>query len=278
LTVGSKFEHNGYTGFEVQPTARLLWTPTEPQAVWAAVTRAVRTPSRVETDYTTTSLVSADPTPTFVRLLPNPDFVSEKLVAYEAGYRIRPIEGLYLTVSAFYNDLRDTLSTELLTPFTETDPSPERLILPVQFANGLHGDGQGIEITGDVRPASWWRLTANYSYVDVAMSRNPGSRDVSQERHYEGAIPHHQVQAGTSFDVSQWSFDWLVRHISDLPASSVPAYTASDVRVGWRPTTSLEFALAGHDLFDRAHLEWPSGSGANAEIERSVYVRVTLRR
>jgi len=27
LTLGSKFEHNDHTGFEVQPTARFLWTP-----------------------------------------------------------------------------------------------------------------------------------------------------------------------------------------------------------------------------------------------------------
>ncbi|HZT75332.1 MAG TPA: TonB-dependent receptor [Vicinamibacterales bacterium] len=278
ITLGSKFEHNPYSGFEIQPTARLLWTPTTAQTVWAAVTRAVRTPSRVETDYTTTSLASPA-VPAFVRLLPNEAFVPEELVAYEAGYRIRPVERLYVTASAFYNDLQHTLSTELLTPFVETTPPPTRLILPVDFANGLHGNSQGVEFTGDARPAGWWRLTGNYSYVFVAMSRNPGGADVSQEKHYEGAIPHHQVQLGTSFDVGrQWALDWMFRYVSALPAQSVPSYNASDVRIAWRPQPSWELALVVQDLFAAQHLEWPSGAGANIDIGRSVYARVSLKR
>ena len=278
LTLGAKVEHNDYSGFEIQPSARLLWTPDRKDVLWASVTRAVRTPSRVETDYTTASLATTAPLPTFVRLLPNPDFVPEELIAYELGYRARPIDRAYVTVSAFYNDLQHTLSTELLTAFVETTPPPVHLILPVDFANGLHGNSQGVEMTGEVRLASWWRLTGNYSYLYVAMSRNPGSRDVSQEKHYEGAIPRHQVQAGSSFDVARWSFDWLFRYVSDLPASSVPSYSASDIRVGWRLNSHVELSLVGQDLFDDHHLEWPSGSGANIEIQRSVYGRLTWRK
>src|SRR5205085_8310208 len=136
LTIGSKFEHNSYSGFEMQPTVRALWTIDPAHSIWAAVTRAVRTPSRVETDYTTTSLVSAA-TPSFVRLLPNPAFDSEKLVASEAGYRWQPGTRMYVTASAFFTDLRDTLGTDLLTAFAEAGP-PARLILPVPSANRLH--------------------------------------------------------------------------------------------------------------------------------------------
>jgi iron complex outermembrane receptor protein len=275
LAIGSKFEHNSYSGFEMQPTVRALWTITSANTVWAAVTRAVRTPSRVETDYTTTSLVSAA-TPTFVRLLPNPAFDSEKLVAYEAGYRLRPGDRLYLTASAFFNHLTDTLGTDLLTSFVEAG-QPPRLILPVDFANSLHGNSQGIELTSDYRPTTWWRVTGNYSYVFVSMSRNPGSRDVSQERHYEDAIPNHQVQAGSSFDVSDWSFDWMFRRVSELKSPTVAAYNASDVRIGWRMTPRLELSLVGQDLFDAHHVEWPS-SGANVAVQRGVYAAVTWRR
>ena len=276
LVIGSKVEHNDYTGFESQPSARLLWTPTTAQSLWTAVTRAVRTPSRVETDYTTTSLVSPAPTPTFVRLLPNPSFDSEQLIAYEAGYRLRAAERAYFTASAFYNDLRDILSTELLTPFVEAGP-PARLMLPVTFANGLHGNSQGVEVTSDVRPISSVRLTANYSYVFVAASKNPGGRDVSQERHYEGAIPHHQVQAGASFDLSRWSVDYLLRYVSELPASSVPGYTASTVRVSRQLGSGLEITVVGQDLFDDHHLEWPS-TGGDVEVRRSIYTRLIWRR
>jgi iron complex outermembrane recepter protein len=276
--IGAKFEHNDYSGFEVQPSARLLWTPGATHTVWAGVTRAVRTPSRVETDYTTFSLAGTSPIPTFVRLLPNQGFIPETLVAYEVGYRARPKQRVYVTASAFYNDLQNTLSTELLPPFIETTPAPPHLILPVDFANGLHGNSEGIEITGETRPAPWLRLTSNYSYVFVSMSKNAGSHDVSQETHYEGAIPHHQVQVGSSVDLSRWSFDWMVRRISALPASLVPAYTSSDIRAAWSPTPRLDLSLVGQNLFDDHHLEWPSGTGTNVEIARSVYARVTWRR
>ena len=272
LTLGSKFEHNSYSGFEAQPTIRGLWTIDPTNTIWAALTRAVRTPSRVETDYTTTSFVNA--APTFVRLLPNPDFESEKLVAYELGYRVRAGSRLYVTASAFFNDLRDMLGTDLLSRFIEPG-APNRLILPVEFANSLHGNSQGTELTADYRPRPWWRVTGNYSYVFVSMSRNPGSQDVSQERHYESAIPHHQVQAGTSFDVSQWSFNWLLRHISDLRAPTIPAYTASDVTVSWQMTPRLALSLVGEDLFDAHHLEWPA---SGIQLQRSAYAAFTWRR
>jgi iron complex outermembrane receptor protein len=276
VTFGSKIEHNQYSGVEVQPTLRSLWTLGAAHSVWAGVTRAVRTPSRVETDYTTTSLVSPA-TPTFVRLLPNPSFESERLVAYEAGYRYHPAAPIYATASAFFNDLSHALSTELLTAFVEAGP-PQRLILPVDFGNGLHGNSQGVELTADYRPQPWWRLTGNYSYLFVSMSPYPGSHDVSQQRHYEGAIPRHQVQAGTSFEARGWSIDGLFRRIADLPASAVAAYNTADARVARRLGPRVELALVGQDLLDPHHLEWPSGSGANIEVRRSLYGQIVWRR
>ena len=273
LTVGSKVEHNDYSAFEIQPTARVAWTPDTANMLWAAITRAVRTPSRVETDYTTTSYVSGAAPPIFVRLMPNPDFMPEGLVAYQAGYRMRPMESIYVAVAGFYNDLQDTLSTELLNAFVEPGSGgPARLVLPVEFGNGLHGHSQGGEVTGDFRPVPWWRLTANYSYLDVSMTKDPGGNDVSQERTYEARIPHHQVQAGASVDISRWSADWMFRYVSALPAGPVPAYTASDVRVGWRLNPHVELSVVGQDLFHGHHLEWP-----NIGIERSVYARITWR-
>jgi len=279
LTVGSKLEHNDYSGFEAQPSVRLLWSANESQSAWGAVTRAVRTPSRVETDYTTAALAGTTPIPTFVRLEPNPDFTSEDLVATELGYRVHPHQRVFVTASGFYNDFTNTLSTELLKAFVEVTPPPVRLILPVTFANGLHGNSYGGELTSDVRPYPWWRLTGNYSYVKVVMSKNPGGNDVSQEQTYEGRIPHHQVQASSSIDMGRWSIDYQFRHISPLASVKVPGYSASTLRAGWRPDPRLELAVVAQDLFDDHHLEWPSGgAGGNIEIQRSIYASVTWRR
>jgi iron complex outermembrane receptor protein len=278
VMLGMKVGHNAYSGFELQPGARMMWSPARSNVLFAAVTRAVRTPSRVETDYTTTSLV--DPgTPTFVRLQPNPEFVAEKLTAYEAGYRAQPWPGLYVSASGFFNDLDDMLSTELLTAFVETTPSPSRLVLPVTFANGLYGTSHGLEVTGDIRPASWWRGTVNYAFLRVQMARKPGSADVSQERRYEGLSPRHQVQLQSSLDLPhRVSVDWLLRYASELPAGPVPAYATSSLRVAWQPSPRLEIGVTGQNLHEARHIEWPSGGAGTIELRRRAVVDLTWRR
>jgi iron complex outermembrane recepter protein len=277
LIAGTKVEHNAYSGFEIQPSARLVWNKNASDSLFAAVTRAVRTPSRVETDYTTISL-SSPAVPAFVLLRPNPGFVPEKVIAYELGYRFQPFSRMYATASAFVNQLEDVLSTELLTPFVETTPPPARLVLPVTFANTLHGNSHGAELTMDWRTTSWLRTTANYSYLQIQLSRDPGSADVSQERRGEGQSPNHQVQAQASLDLpSHFQFDWIWRYVSTLPAAGIPAYNTSDARLGWQVGPGLEIALVGKNLHDNHHLEWPSGAGGNVQIQRSVYVGVTWR-
>lgn len=276
VTLGTKVEHNSYSGAELQPSARMTWLLSPAHTIVGSVARAVRTPSRVETHYTTTSIV--DPaTPSFVRLVPNPAFVPEKLVAYEVGYRLRPHPDVFVTVSGFYNHLDDVLSVELLTAFVEDGaPLPNRLIMPVSLLNGLSGHSQGIETTADVRPAEGWRTTVNYSFYDVELARDGGGSDLTQEKAHEGRSPHHQVQLHTALDFPhRVSFDWFLRSISALPDANIPAYTTSDLRLGWEVTPLIELALVGRNLHDPHHPEWPSGG---IEIQRSMFVSVTLRR
>jgi iron complex outermembrane receptor protein len=275
LTVGSKLEHNAYTGAEAQPTVRLRWTPDELSTVWAAATRAVRTPSRVETDYTTTSFSSlqSSGTPNFVRLLPDPSFVTEKLTSYELGYRSRPVPWTYVTASGFYNAYQDLLSTDLLPQFDEEN----RHILPVTFGNGVHGWSHGAEVTADVRARSWWRITANYAYLTVDAAKDPGGLDVSQVANYKGTVAHHQFQLTSSTDIRDgWSVDWSVRRVSALVFGSIPAYTTANLRIARQMARGLEISLVGQDLLQRHHVEWPSSGGAIA-IQRSAYVRLTWR-
>lgn len=274
LTLGSKIEHNSYSGVEVQPSARVLWTPARAGTIWGAVTRAVRTPSRVETDYSTTSFLTDQPAPTFVRLEPNPAFVAEKLVAYEIGYRAQPLPVLSISVSTFDNQYRDLLSTELLSPFAEET----RTIIPVTFGNGVRGHSGGGEVTADLRLAPWWRVTGSYSHLVVVAEKTLDSHDVSQVATYEGTSPRHQAQVGSSLDIGRvWSIDWSLRYVSAFPNGSVPAYTASTIRLGWRGAPGLDIALVGQDLFAGQHVEWPT-SGGSIGIARSVMLRATWTR
>jgi len=143
LGLGVKLEHNGYSGWEVQRSVRATWLPSHTQTAWASVTHAVRRPSRVERTYERVSAL--DPSvPSFFRLVPNADFQPEKLTAYQAGYRARPWSSVYLSISTFYNQLHDLLSTELSESYQEpSPPGPDRLVLPVSFGNGPDGYEDG---------------------------------------------------------------------------------------------------------------------------------------
>jgi iron complex outermembrane recepter protein len=277
FVVGAKLEHNADTGFELQPSARLGWTLNPSHTLVWSVARAVRTPSRVETDYMTTSL--ADPAvPAFTRLVRNPDFEPEELIAYEMGYRTRPWRAVYLTISAFYNRLDRLLSIEPLPPFVEEVPPPSKVILPLILGNGIRGNSYGFEITGDWRPAPWWRWTANYSHLRIDASRRPGSQDVSRERVYEGFSPRHQVHVHSSVDLPRGvELDWLMRYVSELPGGPVPAYRTSDLRLAWRVTPRLALAAVGKNLNRARHIEWWSSGGLNVEVERRGFVSLTWR-
>jgi iron complex outermembrane receptor protein len=276
LTLGTKLEHNDYSGAELQPGGRLAWTPAAAHTMWWSITRAVRTPSRVETDYTTASLLNpSGALPLFVRLVPNPDFVSEELVAYEAGYRVQPAGELYLTVSGFYNVHDDVLSTEIFPTIVEPAAAPARMVVPVTFANTLDGYSHGFEVTSDARPLPWWRWTANYSYLRIQLSRQENSRDGSQERRNEGSSPRHQIEIVSSVDVgSRGSIDTFVRYVSRLAEGPVPGYWTTNIRAAWAISPELELSVVGHDLNQPHHAEWP----ASAEIERGAFVSLTWRR
>lgn len=272
-SLGAKVEHNDYSGTEVQPSARLQLALSPGHHVFAAITRAVRTPSRVETDYTTASL--ANPAvPAFVRLVPNPEFQPEELVAYEAGYKLQPAPTLYATVSGFFNHLDNVLSTDLLTPTIEATPPPPRLILPVSFGNGLHGNSHGVEITADWRTFSWLRTTTAYSFARIQLTKDPGSTDVSQERRGEGLTPHHQAELQLSVDAPHGiQVDWMWSYVSRLEAGPVPPYASVNARVAWQVAPQFELALVGNDLFHERHLEWADAR----EIRRAALLSLTWR-
>jgi len=276
--VGAKLEHNGYSGFEAQPNGKLLWTPSPQHTFRVSVARAVRTPSRIEHDLEATSVV--EPTgPTFSRFNTSKAFESEKLIAYEVGYRIRPTERLFVTAAGFFNQHGDLLSIETGTPFREDSPPPPHLVLPIAFGNGLEGNSRGLELTSDWRVKGWWRLNGAYSYLRINLKRKPDSRDFSTERSTEGASPHHQVSFQSSMNLAAGvEFDWTLRFVSELPSPSqrIPSYTTSDVRLGWRPTGRVELSLVGQNLHQPHHAEF-SGGGASGvvQIERSAYGKIT---
>jgi iron complex outermembrane receptor protein len=275
LTIGSKFLHNIYTGFEVQPSARLLWTPSARQTVWAAVTRAVRTPSRIEEDDQITGLLAPSP-PTFLRIIGDGKFFSEQMVGYEAGYRnlVRPT--FNVDIATFYNNYDHLLSIEPGVRFSETSPPPAHLVVPLLFRNGLLGSSSGIEIAPDWKPKSWWRLEGSYSFLHMDLKKKAASQDASSVGSTEGSSPHHQVVIQSFLDLpGNLEFGQTFRYVSALPAQRVGSYSTADVRLGWRFGRNFNLSLVGQNLFQPHHAEFGGDPGSLVGIKRSAYATIT---
>jgi iron complex outermembrane receptor protein len=269
LTLGSKFEHNDFTGFEVQPSARLAWTPGARQTVWGSVSRAVRTPSESESDI----MLKTTPGLTIVG---NPNMLSEELVAYELGYRIQPAQQWNLDVTGYYNHY-DRLRSESLV-LTPSGPD-------VAIDNGLEGRSYGGETSATFQATPSWRLSGGYTYCQVNIQ---GTDIADTEELLEGSSPRSQFFARSSLDLPDHvTLDGTLRYVDSLnfPASTmaeythIPSYVTYDLRLAWSPWKAVEFSIVGQNLGQAQHLEFaptyiPTEQTA---VVRSVYGKVTIR-
>ncbi|MGH7870250.1 MAG: TonB-dependent receptor plug domain-containing protein, partial [Candidatus Dormibacteraceae bacterium] len=277
LTIGSKLEHNNYTGFEVQPSARLLWRRTPGQAFWVSISRAVRTPSRLDEDIQLTDFASVAP-PIDFRVIGDGQFFSEELIGYEAGYRTQVTPHVYLDLALFHNDYNYLESFQMASPFLETSPQPVHAILPLLIRNGTKGTTNGFEVAPDWKPTSWWELKASYSYLNMDLERRPGSNDPITVLTDEESSPRNQVTVQSFLDLpKRFEFDQTYRFVSALPAQRVGSYGTADARFGWRPTRYLELSVAGQNLLQPYHAEFGGDTGPLVEIKRSAYGKITFR-
>ncbi|PYV35782.1 MAG: TonB-dependent receptor [Acidobacteria bacterium] len=278
ITVGSKVLHNNYTGFEVQPSARLLWTPGSRQTVWASITRAVVTPSRLDEDLQITGVLATNPL-TFLRLTGDRKFFSETLVGYEAGYRSLIKPNLSMDIATFYNNYDNLESIDPGVPFSETSPPPPHLVVPFLLRNGLLGTTSGVEVAPEWRPKGWVRLRGSYSYLYIDLKKAAGSSTLSSPRSTEGSSPHHQVAIQSSLDLpGKIEFDQTYRYVSALPAQLVGSYGTADLRLGWHFHPNFEFSVKGQNLLQPHHAEFGGDIGGLVLIKRSVGAEITWRR
>ena len=261
LTIGSKFEHNDYSGFEFQPSVRLAWSPATDQTLWAAVSRAVRSPSRIDTE------LFAPSTPPFVLQGGGDRFDSEKVITYELGYRAELSQRLGLSISTFFNDYDDIRSVEPIAG------APGQFII----LNRLRAKTYGVELSTTWQPLDWWRLRGGYTYLRKEI-RLGDSGDINRGRG-EGNDPHHQFLVQSMVNLpADLEFDSVLRYVDNLNqrGALVPSYVSLDLRLGWRPTPNWEFAIIGQNLLDKQHPEF-GAPAMRQEIPRSVYGKVTWR-
>jgi iron complex outermembrane receptor protein len=280
LVVGTKVLRTNFTGFEFEPSTRLLWTPDDRHTVWAAFTHAVRTPSDVEENFYLSGFTGqfANGIPVMARFNANPNFAPEQMNGWEIGYRQLMGKNWLIDVASFYNHYHDLESEDITgSIFFEDNPEPPHYLLPAQFRNGLYGYTKGLEVAPEWRPAGWWRLRGTYSFLHMDLGREPHSGDVGSFPGIVGASPHHEATVTSSFDAGKSiQVDVTYRYVSSL--LGVPAYSTGDARFSWRFARNLEFSVAGRNLFDPRHPEYAGDPGTLVGIERSGYLELTWRR
>jgi iron complex outermembrane receptor protein len=282
FTFGTKFLETNFTGWQLQPTARLLWTPTNKQSFWVAFTHAVRTPSDVEENFTELEYTgqTVDGLPLFGRFNPNPNFRSEELNGYEAGYRLLLRKSLYFDIAAFYNHYGDLLSEDITgAPYVQASPGPV-IILPAQLGNGLVGTTKGIEFAPEWRPLPFWRLRASYSYLQMDINKPANSPDAETPSTIVGSSPKHQIAVQSKLDFAKvFSFDLTYRYVDALPALTMPSYSTGDARFAWQVRRQFKLSVVGRNLFQPHHFEDGGvDPGPNIAIQRSVYGQITWTR
>lgn len=281
LSLGTKFLRTNFTGLQLQPSARLLWTPTAKQSLWASFTHAVRTPSDAERNFYLSGYIGMmNGLPYFARFNANPDFRSEQLNGYELGYRQLLVKQVYVDIAAFYNHHSDLFSEDITgAPYLETNPAPAHYLLPAEFGNGLLGTTKGIEIAPEWKPRSYWRLGASYSYLQMDLKKSPNSLDVGTAPGIEGSSPRHEATADSAVDFAKhFSFDLTYRYVSKLPAEGVPSYSTADSRFAWQFAKRFELSVVGQNLLQPHHVESGGDPGPLVGIKRSVYGQVTWKR
>ncbi len=260
LTFGTKVEHNDYTGFEAEPSARLAWTPDTKQTIWTAVSRAVRTPARIDRD------LYSPAAPPF-RIAGGEKVVAEKLVAYELGYRLQPTASLNFSLATFINNYDDLRSLEPLTP---------PLAFPVESSSGLRGRSTGAELAAEWRATPAWRLRWGWTELRVHSEPQSGNNDRGT-RDSIARDPNHQLSLRSLLALSATiDCDVDLRYVSAIGSTNVPGYAEADLRIGWRPTGGWELSLLGQNLLHAHHPEFNS-PGSRREIQRGFYGKATWR-
>ena len=274
LTLGTKLEHNDYTGMEIQPSARIAYSPDDSTTLWASVARAVRTPTRSSDDVRLLQTVAAVGTSSaYVQVAGDNDGKAEELTAYELGLRKRYSDTLVFDTSLFYNDYDSlfafapgipTLNTTLF-----TTPVP---IIPAFGRNLSTGTAYGGEASAHWAVQSNWRLIMGYSYLNIDLDGAP-SFVSSQD-----SAPRHQFSLRSQWDVTpELSFDQAVYSYGALEDEDTAGHVRADMRLGWEPQRGLSLALVGQNLlYDHRKEFSPFLYTGSTAFGRSILGRVAV--
>jgi iron complex outermembrane receptor protein len=276
LYLGTKLENNYFSGFDPEPSVRLAWTPSPRRTFWGAISRASRTPTR--RDIGLSAVEAALPGPAAVLLQGNPNFGSEHVIAYEAGYRTQVSSRLSFDVAVFLNDYTSIESVEHLPSFFDPNFNPPLVVHPQTFANKMHGTTEGVEAFAKWKLTDRWTLNPGYSFLEMHLHLDADSLDTFSVADAQGSNPVHQAQLLSHLELSKnISWDANAYFVGRLPAQFVASYTRLDSQLTWRLAERVELNIVGQNLVQDHHAEFNDQlqSVNSSLVKRSAYAKLT---
>jgi iron complex outermembrane recepter protein len=284
LTLGSKLEHNDFTGLEFEPNARVLWNITPNQSVWTAVSRAVRTPALTERGLGLVSAVippggPGNPTPLAAEAVVNGSnqFQAEDLLAYEVGYRVQVSNNVSADIATFYNNYTHLRSAEPGAPSVQTDPAPVHLVVPFVASNKMHGGTYGAELFTEYRIIPRWKMSGSYSYLQMDIRKDATSLDPTADDPGMSS-PKHQFYVRSSLDIFRHlEHDFTVRYVDQLAGLNIPSYYSVDTHFSYALPRSFELSVGSENLLNQQHLEFVPDfiNISPTQVKRSIYGSIT---
>jgi iron complex outermembrane receptor protein len=281
VTLGSKLEHNAYTGFELEPTAQLVWTMSARQSVWASVSQAVREPNAVENyvNYTVGYVPIPGVGDAALVLQGNPHLETERMTAYQTGYRAQLNPRLSLDTTAFLNFYRNLVTNEQGNPYVAYTQAGPEFTIPLDYANLARASDYGFEVFANWRVTSKWKISPGYSAMRLFVAADRGSTDTTIAG-TPGDSPKQQFEIRSALNLRKTlEWDGSLKYVAALNIQDVPAYVRVDMRLGWRIGEFMELSVTGQNLTSRPRFEFLDDTGlfGRAEVARSVFAKLTWR-
>lgn len=272
LILGTKIEHNDYSGLEIQPSGRIQFTPDERNTLWASISRAVRTPSRwEETGLLRYITMPGVPLPTSLDFVPNPQLQAEELIAFEAGYRVELSTKLTLDLAGFINIHDNYRNFPTGMPAFVPTPVPH-VSLPTFPGNQREGLTYGGEIALRYHPSERWQIGAAYSYISGHFDQETAG--------FLYSAPTHQVQLSSHYEITRdLEFNVAAFYAGSVDQFDVPGYVRVDANLAWRPRDNMEVMVGVRNLFDNLHPEYRDDTSriSTTEVPRTFFVQMSLR-
>lgn len=280
LTLGSKLEHNFYSGVAFQPNFRMILISSERTSTWMAISRASESSSRTDADVRTNENLARlpDGVLTMESDFGKPHLPPEDVLAFELGNRFQPNRTISFDLATFYNHYTNRHTDEPEAPYLEYFPTAV-LIQPTHVESNLSGETHGAELLAVAHLARFWDVSASYSLFQIHLHPSASSLDFQTGPASQGSTPRQKAQVHSLLTLPHgFELDSAIYCVGKLEDPSIDRYERLDIRVGWQPSSRFELSAGGKNLLQASHYEFPSGELVQSEpIGRSASLTSTWR-